>query len=87
MSNSSDFSKLFNSTFATVTGMVGDAKADFDAGLVRYLSKLNLVTREEFEVMQQMTQEARLEQENLKKRIAVLEKLNSNHKVKTKKGT
>lgn len=67
--------------------MVGGVKSDFDASLVRYLSKLNLVTREEFEVMQQMLQEARLEQEDLKKRIAVLEKLNSNLLVKTKKGT
>ena len=74
LSNSSDFSKIVNSTFSAVTGMVSDAKAEFDERIMNYLAKMDLVKREEFEVVQAMLKEARLEQENLKKRILELEK-------------
>jgi BMFP domain-containing protein YqiC len=74
MSNSSGFAKVMNSTFLTVTGMVGDAKAELDNHIMNYLAKMDLVKREEFEVVQSMLKESRLEQEELKKRIIELEK-------------
>jgi BMFP domain-containing protein YqiC len=73
MSNPSDFTKIMNSTFSAVTGMVGDVKAEFDEKIMNYLAKMDLVKREEFEVMQEMLKQSRLEQEDLKKRILKLE--------------
>ena len=75
MNNASDFTKIMNSTFSAVTGMVSDAKAEFDEKMMNYLAKMNLVKREEFEVVQEMLKEARLEQENLKNKVTELEKL------------
>ena len=77
MSNTSDFTKIMNSTFSAVTGMVGDVKAEFDEKIINYLAKMDLVKREELEVVQAMLKESRLEQENLKKRILKLEKANN----------
>lgn len=73
MSNASDFTKLMNSTLSTITGMVGDVKAELDERIVSYLAKLNLVKREEHEVLQAMLKESRTEQENLKNRVLALE--------------
>lgn len=76
MSNSSDFTKVMNSTFSAITGMVTDVKSELDDNIMNYLAKMDLVKREEFEVVQAMLKESRLEQEKLKKRIAELEKNN-----------
>ncbi len=75
MSNNSDFTKIMNSTFSAVTGMVSDAKAEFDQKILNYLSKMDLVKREEFEVLQAMLKESRIEQEKLNAKIVKLEKL------------
>ncbi len=73
MSNSSDFTKVVNSAFSAVGGVVSDAKAELDDRIMNYLSKIDLVKREEFEVVQKMLKKYCLEQEKLKKRIAELE--------------
>lgn len=75
MNNPSDFTKVMNSTFSAVTGMVSDAKAGLDDNIMNYLAKMDLVKREEFEIVQAMLKESRIEQEKLKKRIAELEKI------------
>lgn len=75
MSNGSDFTKIMQSTFSAVTGMVGDVKAEFDERILNYLSKMDLVKREEFQVLQEMLKESRAEQEKLKEKIIKLEKL------------
>lgn len=76
MSNSSDFSKVVNSAFSVIGGAVSDAKAELDDRIMNYLAKMDLVKREEFEVVQEMLKKSCLEQERLKKRIAELEKNN-----------
>lgn len=74
MNNSSDFTKIMNSVFSAVTGMVSDAKTELDERIINYLSKMNLVKKEEFEILQEMFKESRLEQEKLKEKIIKLEK-------------
>jgi len=71
---SSDLSKMFGSAISSATGMVGDVKAQFNDKMESYLAKLDLVKREEFDLVKAMLTETRLEQEKLKKKIAALEK-------------
>lgn len=58
-------------------GVASDVKREFEAGvntaLSKALSRMELVSREEFEVVRGMLQAAREEQESLKKRIDELE--------------
>ena len=71
---SSDLSKMLGSAISSATGMVGDVRAQFNEKIEGYLAKLDLVKREEFELVKAMLTETRLEQEKLKKKIAALEK-------------
>ncbi len=72
--NGSDLAKIVSSAFSSVTGVARDVKAEFNEKVVSYLEKMNLVKREEFELVQAMLSESRLEQEKLKQRIDALEK-------------
>jgi BMFP domain-containing protein YqiC len=58
-------------------GALGGVKSRFEGELrehvERLLSRMNLVTREEFEVMAGVAQKARSEQEILSERVAALE--------------
>jgi BMFP domain-containing protein YqiC len=72
--NSSDFTKIVGSAFSSVTGVMKDVKDEFNEKIVSYLEKMDLVKREEFEVVQAMLNEARLEQEAIKKKLKALEK-------------
>ena len=69
-----DLSKMFNSALSGVTGMVSDVKAQFNEKIESYLAKMDLVKREEFELLKAMLTEIRLEQEALKKKLKTLEK-------------
>jgi len=71
--SSGDLSKIFNSAVSTVTGMASDIKAQVNEKIEHYLAKMDLVKREEFEVVKAMLIEARTEQELLKKRLEILE--------------
>ena len=73
-SNNSDFTKIVGSAFSSVAGVVKDVKDEFNEKIVSYLEKMDLVKREEFEVMQAMLNESRLEQEMIKKKLEALEK-------------
>lgn len=68
-----DLAQLLSGLLGTAAGaskeFKGSAGRKFDA----ILSKLNLVRREEFDVVRQMAIKARLEVEDLNNRIAVLE--------------
>jgi BMFP domain-containing protein YqiC len=58
-------------------GSLAEAKREMDAMISHkvelWLSKMNLVTREEFDAMQGMLAKSREEQEKLKERLAALE--------------
>jgi BMFP domain-containing protein YqiC len=73
--------KFFEDMARLASGAAGsfmDMKREFDAMVANQLEKLlqrmNLVTREEFDTAQQMLAKARMEQEEIKKRLAALEK-------------
>lgn len=73
-SNNSDFSKIVGTAISSVTGVMKDVKDEFNEKIVSYLEKMDLVKREEFEVVQAMLNESRLEQEVMKKKLDALEK-------------
>ncbi|MDA0781856.1 MAG: accessory factor UbiK family protein [Rickettsiales bacterium] len=73
-----DFTKLAGSAMDTAFNSFADMKSQFDHAVHEkvdeLLKKHDLVSREEFEVVRQMAQKARLEQEKLSKKITALEK-------------
>lgn len=69
-----DFSKILNTAFSGVTGMVGDVKNQMNMKIESYLSNLDLVKREEFEVLKEMLIQSRKEQQHLSERLEALEK-------------
>lgn len=71
-----DFSKIFNTAASSASSMFNSFKNNFNQLIESYLINLNLVKREEFEVLKAMLAELRLEQEELKNKISMLEKNN-----------
>ena len=69
-----DIAKLATGALGTLSGTKRDIENSIHQRLERYLSSMNLVTREEFEVVKEMAEKARLENEVLKKRIETIEK-------------
>ncbi len=73
-----DFIKLSGSVMDTAFNSAHDMKTQFEqtisAKLDEILRSRNLVTREEFEVVKEMAEKARLENEKLAKKIESLEK-------------
>lgn len=72
-----DFSKLAGSAMNTAMGSALQAKEQFEQTLKQQieslLSSMDLVTREEFEVVRQMAEKARKENIALQERIETLE--------------
>ena len=77
-----DLAKIASSTASTIAGMKDEAENLIKQRVEALMNDMNLVTREEFEVMNAMLRKARLEQEKLIKRIEVLEKPSSKEKAK-----
>ena len=69
----SDLTKMLNTAVSGITGMVGDVKSQFNGKIESYLAKLDLVKREEFEVLKTMLVEIRKEQASLNKKLESLE--------------
>ena len=69
-----EVSKVLNSAFSGITGMFNDAKNQINVKIENYLSKIDLVKREEFEVLKEMLAECRKEQKKLNDKITKLEK-------------
>lgn len=74
-------SKLFEDMARLASGAVGgvmDAKREVEAMLSaqveKWLQKMQLVTREEYQVVQEMAAAARQEQESLRQRLDALER-------------
>ena len=70
-----DVSKLATSAAGLVQGAGREAEMLFRQRLERILDRMDLVTREEFDVVKEMAMQARMENELLAKRLTVLEEV------------
>lgn len=68
-----DLAKLASGAAGGLNGMRQEIEAGLKARVERIAAEMDLVSREEFEVVREMAQKARLENEELKARIAALE--------------
>jgi BMFP domain-containing protein YqiC len=83
-----DLAKVANSALGTVTGMKDEVEQMIRHRVENFIGGMNLVTREEFDVVQAMIVKSREEQEKLNIRIVELEtKLKSQPLKKTAKRT
>ena len=83
-----DLAKVANSALGTVTGMKDEVEQMIRHRVENFIGGMNLVTREEFDVVQAMIVKSREEQEKLNIRIVELEtKLKSQPLKKTPKRT
>ena len=70
-----DVSKLATSAAGLVQGASREAEMLLRQRLERILDRMDLVTREEFDVVKEMAMQARMENELLAKRLTVLEEV------------
>jgi BMFP domain-containing protein YqiC len=68
-----DLARVANGAVSTVMSMKDEIDALVRQRLERYLSTVDLVTREEFDVVKAMAAKARIENEALEARIVALE--------------
>jgi BMFP domain-containing protein YqiC len=68
-----DLAKMAAGAFGTLAGMREEAEAQVRQQFERVLARLDLVTREEFEVVRALAATARAEQEAMAERLAALE--------------
>ncbi len=68
-----DLARVASGALGVAAGMREEVEARLREQFERVLSRMNLVTREEFEVVRAMAVKAREEQEALAKRLAALE--------------
>ena len=68
-----DLARVASSAMGVASGMRGEIEQRLKDQFESVLSRMDLVTREEFEVVRAMAQKAREEQETLNERLAVLE--------------
>lgn len=69
-----EFAKLMTDAAGAAQGVKREAETAFRSQAERFLSDMDLVKREEFEVVQQMAAKARAENEELKTLIESLDK-------------
>jgi len=69
-----DLAKVANGAMSTVVGIKGEVEAMVRQQMERFLADMDLVTRDEFEVVKALAANARAEQEKLEKKVAALEK-------------
>ena len=68
-----DFAKVMTEAVGAAEGMKRETEAMIRAQAEKFLRDMNVVTREDFEVVRDMAQKARQENEALSQRIAALE--------------
>lgn len=68
-----DLSDLANSTIGNLIGVKHEIEEIVNQKLEKILKNMHLVTKDQFDTVQEMLIKARNEQEELKKRIATLE--------------
>ena len=69
-----ELAKLMTDAAGAAQGMRKEAETAFRAQAERILNKMDVVQREEFEVVKELATKARTEVEELKKRLDALEK-------------
>jgi BMFP domain-containing protein YqiC len=68
-----DLARLASGAYGAVAGMKSEVEARLKEQLERVLADMDLVRREEFEAVKAMASKARSEQEDLERRLALLE--------------
>lgn len=68
-----DLARLASGAAGAVSGVRGEVEARLKDQLERLLAGMDLVRREEFEAVKAMAAKARSEQEDLERRVALLE--------------
>ena len=68
-----DLSRMAAGAIGTLSGMKGEVESRLREQLERVLAGMDLVSREEFEAVKEMAAKARGEQEDMAKRLALLE--------------
>jgi BMFP domain-containing protein YqiC len=68
-----ELSRMAGDAMGTLAGIRNEAESLVRSRMEKLLSDMNLVTREEFDAVAEMAANARLEQERMAKRLAVLE--------------
>jgi BMFP domain-containing protein YqiC len=69
-----EMAKLFNDAASVAQGVRREAENVFRTQIERLVADLDLVKREDFEVVRDLASKARAETEQLKRRVAELEK-------------
>ena len=69
-----DIAKLASGAAGTLHGMKGEVETALKARIDRMASEMDLVSKEEFDVVREMAQKARAENEVLSARLDALEK-------------
>ncbi len=80
-----DLARVLSGAMGATSGLRGDVESRLRGPLERVAERLQLVTREEFEVVRELAQNARQEQENLAERVRALESELSELKAKAPK--
>jgi BMFP domain-containing protein YqiC len=68
-----DLARVAAGAFGTLSGVKGEVESRLREQLERVLAGMDLVSREEFEAVKAMAAKARAEQEDLARRVALLE--------------
>ena len=68
-----EMAKLFNDAASVAQGVRREAETVFRTQIERLVADLDLVKREDFDVVRDMASKARLENDDLKRRVAELE--------------
>ena len=68
-----EMAKLFNDAASVAQGVRREAETVFRTQIERLVADLDLVKREDFDVVRDMASRARLENDDLKRRVAELE--------------
>jgi BMFP domain-containing protein YqiC len=69
-----EMAKLFNDAASVAQGIRREAENVFRTQIERLVADLDLVKREDFEVVRELASKARAENEELRRRVAELEK-------------
>lgn len=69
-----DLSNLMTNAFGAAKGVGDEVRAVFRSRADEFIADMDLVSREEFEVVKEMAANARIEIEELKAQIAALKK-------------
>jgi BMFP domain-containing protein YqiC len=66
-----DVAKLFGNGLASIGNFKNEIDSIIKNKMENYLSKMNLVTRKEYDILHEMVSKMRMEQEELKKQLTL----------------